>query len=224
MPVRKSNRLAYAAGKVDDWFVLAWNPAFVEVISAEEPQDLVEQARRGNEASFDALCRLYENRLFRQAMLLCGDEATARDLTQDTMFEAWKSLAHYNGECRFFTWACSILIHCHRRSIRRRRPVAFSWLLPLERERAEAALANGGDGKASPSELAEDEERAVVLRRCLERLPEKQRQVVYLRFYVDSSLDGIAAALGCSVGTVKSRLFNALDRLTRMNELKNLMK
>jgi len=204
--------------------VLAWNPAFVEVVTAEEAQDLVEQAQRGNEASFNALCRLYENRLFRQAMLLCGDEANARDLTQDTMFEAWKSLARYNGECRFFTWACSILIHCHRRSIRRRRPIAFSWLLPFERERAEATFANRDDSKASPAQLAEERERAVVLRRCLERLSEKQRQVIYLRFYVDSSLDGIAGALGCSLGTVKSRLFNALDRLTRMNELKNLVK
>ena len=61
-----------------------------------------------------------------------------------------------------------------------------------------------------------------MLRRCLARLPEKQRQVVYLRFYVEDSLDGIAAALGCSVGTIKSRLFKALDRLTRMNEVKAL--
>jgi RNA polymerase sigma-70 factor (ECF subfamily) len=196
--------------------VLAWNPALVEVVRAEEPLDLVEQARRGNEASFNALCRLYEGRLFRQAMLLCGDETAARDLAQETMFEAWKSVARYNGECRFFTWACSILIHCHRRSIRRRRPIPF--------ERAEEGLANSADSKDSPSEMAEQEERAVVLRRCLEKLPAKQRQVVYLRFYVDSSLDGIGAALGCSVGTVKSRLFNALDRLTRMNELKNLVK
>jgi RNA polymerase sigma-70 factor (ECF subfamily) len=204
--------------------VLTWNAAFVEVVSAEEPLDLVEQARRGNEASFDALCRIYENRLFRQAMLLCGDETAARDLAQEAMFEAWKSMARYNGQCRFFTWTCSILIHCHRRSIRRIRPIALSWLLPFDRERAEAGLVNCADSKESPSEVAEQEERAVVLRRCLEKLPQKQRQVVYLRFYVDSSLDGIAAALGCSVGTVKSRLFNALDRLTRMNELKNLVK
>jgi RNA polymerase sigma-70 factor, ECF subfamily len=203
--------------------VLAWNAAFVEVIATEEPQDLIEQARRGNEPSFNALCRLYEHRLLRQAMLLCGDESAARDLAQDTMLEAWKSVARYNGECRFFTWACSILIHCHRRSIRRRRPVPFSWLLPFERERAESGLAHSADSKGSPSELAEAEERSAVLRGCLARLPEKQRQVVYLRFYVDSSLDAIAAALGCSVGTVKSRLFNALDRLTRMNELKNLV-
>jgi len=47
-------------------------------------------------------------------------------------------------------------------------------------------------------------------------LPAKHQQVIYLRFYVDDSLEGIAAALGCSVGTVKSRLFHALDKLRGM--------
>jgi RNA polymerase sigma-70 factor (ECF subfamily) len=46
---------------------------------------------------------------------------------------------------------------------------------------------------------------------------EQHQQVIYLRFYVDDSLEGIAAALGCSVGTVKSRLFHALDKLRKMN-------
>lgn len=199
--------------------MFAWNPAFVEV--AEEPRDLVEQARRGDESSFDALFRLHENRLLRQAILLCGDETLARDLAQDAMFEAWKSVRRYNGECRFFTWMCSILVHCHRRAMRRRRPVPFSWLLSFDRERVEDGLAESAEAQ-TPCDAAQGEERVQVLRKCLTRLPEKQRQVVYLRFYVDDSLDGIAAALGCSVGTVKSRLFNALDRLARMNELKAL--
>jgi RNA polymerase sigma-70 factor (ECF subfamily) len=50
-------------------------------------------------------------------------------------------------------------------------------------------------------------------------LPAKHQQVVYLRFYVDDSLEGIAAALGCPVGTVKSRLFHALDKLRGMSAM-----
>jgi len=50
-------------------------------------------------------------------------------------------------------------------------------------------------------------------------LPAKHQQVIYLRFYADDSLEGIAAALGCSMGTVKSRLYHALDKLRGMNAL-----
>lgn len=58
--------------------------------------------------------------------------------------------------------------------------------------------------------------RAELFRACADSLPPKQRQVVYLRFYVDDSLEAIASAVGCSVGTVKSRLFYALEKLRRM--------
>ena len=57
------------------------------------------------------------------------------------------------------------------------------------------------------------------MRACIQLLPAKQQQVVYLRFFADDSLEGIAVALGCSVGTVKSRLFHALDKLRGMNAL-----
>jgi RNA polymerase sigma-70 factor (ECF subfamily) len=59
----------------------------------------------------------------------------------------------------------------------------------------------------------------VLVQQCIQALPAKHQQVIHLRFYVDDSLEGIAAALGCSVGTVKSRLFHALDKLRGMNVL-----
>jgi RNA polymerase sigma factor (sigma-70 family) len=52
--------------------------------------------------------------------------------------------------------------------------------------------------------------------RCVEALPEKQREIIQLRFFEDASLPDIAALLGCSVGTVKSRLHYALEKLRKM--------
>ncbi len=57
------------------------------------------------------------------------------------------------------------------------------------------------------------------MRRCIGALPAKHQQVIHLRFYVDESLEGIAEALGCSVGTVKSRLFHAMEKLRAMNAM-----
>jgi RNA polymerase sigma-70 factor (ECF subfamily) len=78
---------------------------------------------------------------------------------------------------------------------------------------------NLADHAAQPDQTVEWNEQAALVRRCIQTLPAKHQQVIYLRFYVDDSLDGIAAALDCSVGTVKSRLFCALEKLRKMNAL-----
>jgi RNA polymerase sigma-70 factor (ECF subfamily) len=61
--------------------------------------------------------------------------------------------------------------------------------------------------------MAQQIERNLLLQQSIGKLPAKHREVIHLRFFVDDSLEGIAAALNCSVGTVKSRLFNALEKL-----------
>ena len=81
------------------------------------------------------------------------------------------------------------------------------------RERLEAFEA------AYPDEAMDLSEKAAVMRVCLESLPKKHRDVIFLRFYVNESLDGIATALNCSVGTVKSRLFHGLEKLRMMKAL-----
>ena len=67
---------------------------------------------------------------------------------------------------------------------------------------------------------AQQREEATLVLACVKELPPKHQQVIYLRFYVDHSLEGIAAALGCSVGTIKSQLFRALDKLRTMKGIK----
>ncbi len=186
-------------------------------MDAPEIPGLLERARAGDPEAFGALCRPLEGRLLRQAIVLCGNEATAEDLAQDTLVEAWKSVRSFNGRCQFFTWLCAILLNRHRNSIRKRRPWAISFLTGGAREEAERAANRLADPADSPDQEAERHDRAALIRACLETLPAKHQQVVYLRFYAGDSLEGIAAALDCSVGTVKSRLFHALEKLRRMN-------
>ena len=178
---------------------------------------LLERARAGGMEAFDEICRLYAARLLRQATALCGEVALAEDLAQETLIETWKCLARYNGQCQFFTWLCAILLHRHRKLLRKRRPVAFSLSRPADIAPG-SGMEQWPDPGIRPDEAVESEERARVVRRCLEALPARHRQVIYLRFYVDDSLEGIAAALGCSVGTVKSRLFHGLEKLRRMRD------
>lgn len=182
--------------------------------------DLIGQARLGDSEAFGELCRQHGDRLLRQAIALGGDPLAAEDLVQETLLEAWRCLPRYHGGCQFFTWLCSILIHRHRNSLRKKWPLPFSLLFGSEREDAELFLTGATDPGPLPSARTETEEQARHVLRSLDRLPRRQREVVYLRFYAEDSLEGIAAALGCSVGTVKSRLFHGLDRLRQMKILK----
>jgi RNA polymerase sigma-70 factor, ECF subfamily len=183
-----------------------------------EPIDLLSRAQKGDGDAFCELCRVYEARLLRQATVVSGDAAQAEDLAQETLVEAWKSIRRYNGKCKFFTWLCSIMLNRHKNVRRqsRNRPIALSDLHGSDREGAERMMNNLADSALMPDQITLATERAARLRAGLDRLSDKHRTVIYLRFYVDDSLEGIASALGCSIGTVKSRLFNALERLRRM--------
>ena len=181
-----------------------------------DTRSLLDQARAGDAEAFGEICRIHGTPLLRQAVVLCGNLTLAEDLAQDTLVEAWKCLRRYNGRCQFFTWLCAILLNRYRNVLRENRLLPAS--TPGARDQDEfEKQTNLPDHAALPDQAIELREQAVLVRKCVQALPAKHQQVIYLRFYVDDSLEGIAAALGCSVGTVKSRLFHALDKLRKMN-------
>jgi RNA polymerase sigma-70 factor (ECF subfamily) len=185
------------------------------------PPDLLAQAQAGDAEAFCALCRSYETRLFRQALALCADATLSEDLAQETLVEAWKCLRRYNGRCQFFTWLCAILFNRYRNTLRTKRPFPFSLLGGPERESAGKFLENLPDEAGRPDQIAQESERNSLLRLSIAALSSKHREIIYMRFYVDDSLENIAEALNCSLGTVKSRLFNALEKLRAMEDLNN---
>ncbi len=212
-----------AAPQQNEWRVGFVQQSIVNALLVEtQPSDsrlLLERARAGDCEAFCELCRQHEAGLLRHATALCGNPSLAEDLAQDTLVEAWKCLRRYNGRCQFFTWLCAILLNRYRNSLRRKRLLSLSGFSGHQQERLENRASQLRDGAAWPDQAMELRERAALVQRCIQALPEKHQQVVYLRFYVDESLGGIAAALGCSVGTVKSRLFHALEKLRGMKEL-----
>src|SRR5882724_3931597 len=100
--------------------------------------ELLVQARRGDAEAFCQLLTPHETRLLRQAVLLCGNVATAEDLVSETLVEAWKSLARYNESCQLTTWLYAILIHRYQKYVRRARsrpiPLASLPLVEVEQQ------------------------------------------------------------------------------------------
>lgn len=190
-------------------------------IPGEENPDAVELLNRacaGDGHAFSLLAEPLQARLLRQAVALAGDLGAAEDLVSETLVEAWKSLPRYNRTCRLSTWLYAILLHRHQNAVRRarRRPMPLAWLSFFEARGWEERQANLPAREPSPANALARNELSVRVRRCVDRLPEKHRQVVWLRFFEEASLPDMAAVLGCSVGTVKSRLHHALEKLAKM--------
>ncbi len=198
--------------------MLTLNPVFVHVEDSNTTRSLLERAQGGETDAFCELCRIYEVRLLRQAMRLVSNATLAEDLAQDTLVEGWKSLQRYNGRCQFFTWLCAIMLNRYRNTLRERRLIQI-WPTANTDPESHGRIERLIDPENSPDQAAEARDQAAVILDCINALPPKQQQVIYLRFYVDESLESVAAALNCSVGTVKSRLFHALEKLRLMPAL-----
>jgi RNA polymerase sigma-70 factor (ECF subfamily) len=174
----------------------------------DDQRALIDRARAGEATAFERLAEQYAARLWRCALALCRDSHWAEDLVQETLVEAWRSLARFDGRCTFPSWLHGILRHRFLKGRRQQDAARFSASDGLDPTRCSAH---------TPDRSMEMSEDAVRIRRAVANLPEEHRLVVELRFFADATLDEIAAALGCPLGTVKSRLHHALIKLRQMN-------
>jgi len=183
-----------------------------------ETGESLARARAGDAEAFCRLTEPLQTRLLRQAAALSGDLSAADDLVAETLVEAWKSLARYDESCRFSTWLYAILLHrCQKWTRRARsRPVALARLPVFERDDLAARQENVPSPEPSPAEDAARNENSALMREWLARLPDKHRQIILLRFFEDASLPDMARVLGCPLGTVKSRLHHALEKLRKI--------
>jgi RNA polymerase sigma-70 factor (ECF subfamily) len=180
--------------------------------------ELLRRARAGDAPAFCRLTAPLQARLLRQAAVLAVDLSAAEDLVSETLVEAWKSLDRYDETCRLSTWLYAILLHRTKKLARRARsrPLSLAWLPAFHRDNLAARQENLPSPEPSPSDNAQQNELSLQLRRHIDRLPEKHRRLILLRFFEDASLPDIARVLDCSVGTVKSRLHHALEKLRKM--------
>src|SRR5215472_13013198 len=138
---------------------------------------LLALARAGDPDAYGELCRVYETRLLRQAMRLCGNVAMAEDLTQDTLVEAWKCLKRYNGRCQFFTWLCAILLNRYRNAIRQQRGAPQPAFPATGCDPTQSTLGQLPDHAPAPDEAAQHREQAALVRQCIRALPQKHQDV-----------------------------------------------
>ena len=157
--------------------------------------DVIERSRRGDPDSFAELYRQYKNLVFKTAYLILGDPADAEDVLQDVFVKLASALPGFDPRrASFSTWLYRITVnHClnQRRKIR------------------PDAAASVESAHSLESQVAAD----LDLARALSALSDKLRAAVVLRYYAGLAYDQIAEVLNVPVGTVKSRLNQAIQTM-----------
>jgi RNA polymerase sigma-70 factor (ECF subfamily) len=171
-----------------------------------EEQQLVSALRRRDPAAAQELVRSWGDRLLRSAFLLCRNETEAQDLVQETFVQAMQSGHRFRGGSSIYTWLHAILLNLSRHYHRDRKH------LVCDDELARRDIPTPEEG---PSRLDADAACAT-LAAALGRLSGPHREAVVLRFYEDLKIHEIAARLGISRGTVKSRLHYAIAKLQQL--------
>jgi RNA polymerase sigma-70 factor, ECF subfamily len=190
-------------------FFLEENPRYYRLMTwmvlQGSDRDLIEGCRRGEREAFHALFETYQDKIYSIALRFSGNEALAMDIAQDTFLKLFSSMADFRGDSSFGTWVYRLVVNSCLDHKRR------SWRLIPIADDVMALLRAPGDALHG---LLHSEMQGRV-QGAVEKLPPDQRIVVVLRYTEGLAYEEIATVLGCSIGTVASRLNRAHKALGR---------
>ena len=169
---------------------------------------MLRRAQRGDSAAFEQLVTPHEGTLWRICWRHTRHQEDAADCLQETMLKAWRMLPQYRGDGSFEGWLYRICTGICIDHIRRQ-----------TRREADSIDAMGEDGfqmsdtSPLPHEQAEAKERHEALRQAIDQLPPDMREALVLSQLEGRSYEDVARLTGSSIGTVKSRISRARQKL-----------
>jgi len=180
--------------------------------STEPDEALVRSAQKGGEAAFEELVARHRDKIYARAFSMMRNEEEAIDLSQEAWVKGWQRLAQFQGESSFVTWMTRIVIN-----------LCLDQLRKQKRQRAESIEAldeeSGGVERQmpvvtiNPSDGLERSELRQRIDKALAQLSHEHRTALILHEFEDLEYKEIAKRMGCSIGTVMSRLFYARRKM-----------
>jgi RNA polymerase sigma-70 factor, ECF subfamily len=185
--------------------------------SADSDLALVERANAGDMRAFELLVIKYQRRIERLIGRMVRDVDLVPDIAQETFIRAYRALHQFRGDAQFYTWLYRIAVNTAKKA-----------LLDMKRSPliTESALHNGDDDdetsrlsqelttEETPETILAAQEIAQAVNAAMEALPEDLRQAVTLREIEGLSYEEISNAMGCPIGTVRSRIFRAREAIS----------
>lgn len=169
-----------------------------------DDQTLLEAARRGEGKALDELLARHEQQIYRFGLRMCGNQDDAREVLQETLLAAFKSLPEFRGDAALSTWLYQI---ARSFCIKSRRPSsgAVPDAVPLDRANVGALES----AEAGPDARAHAKEIGSLLQAGILALPANQREALVLRDVEGLTAEEAAQVVGIDVRALKSRLHRA---------------
>lgn len=183
----------------------------------EGPEDniLVTRAQAGDMKAYDALVMRHRNRIFAMIRNMTRNDADAWDLSQEVFIKAWNALPSFEAKAKFFTWLYRIAHNVVYDWNRRRKHDAAGELNDeiLENDRIDPSAIAIPHCPDSPDAQMEMGELKQKIESALSKISPDHREIVVLKDVQGLTYKEIADVLGCTIGTVMSRLFYARQKL-----------
>jgi RNA polymerase sigma-70 factor (ECF subfamily) len=175
--------------------------------------ELLDALRRGERSAFRALVERHQGSLINFFHHLCWDRQVAEDCAQEVFLRVYNHRASYQPQAKFttflYTIARNLWIDRMRSAAVHGRPVSLESPAGEEQTLRERVAS----GVPAPPEILAKEEQAAALRKAIDRLPEEQRAVLVMAEIQGMKYQDIGAILNVPVGTVKSRMHTAMEKL-----------
>jgi len=171
--------------------------------------------------NFDKIVGENESKIFNAIYSFVGDYDDALDLTQETFIHAFRHLHSFRQESSISTWIYTIAMNVCKKSHNKRKKISLVFTDSIDDPKTNSYAMNQTLQDQTVEENIEIDEEQLFIRQEISSLPKKYKTVIILKYLQDLSYEEIAEIVGCNVGTVKSRLSRAKEKLKP--KLKRLM-
>lgn len=156
--------------------------------------------------AFEELARRYDRKLYNVALRLTGDPDDAKDLAQEALLRAYRAFGRFRLGTSFEKWLFRIASNLYIDRLRRQRHVRLESLDEPVQTASGQVERSISDESANPEDIAQRNELSAVIQAALRSLPVNYRLAVVLYDLEGYSYEEISNILGCSIGTVRSRI------------------
>lgn len=186
----------------------------ITVISTASDEELVNAIRQNDRQSLGELYNRYYKKVFRKCFSLCKKQEEAFDLAQEALMKAFDNIHSFKGESSFSTWLYTIT---HRHCLAALKKNGRFQFYPLEDNLM------GDEEKNDPSPVSEENtekaEQELIMYSLINALPEKERNLLNLKYLQGESIENLQVLLNISSSAVKMRLKRTREKLNALYTL-----